>query len=37
MIMLIQRICIAFSGLGKWNMVEKAIRDSADMLLKLYN
>ncbi len=33
MIMLIHRICMAFRGLGKWNMVENAIRDKAEMLL----
>jgi hypothetical protein len=35
-IMFIHKICIAFNGLGKWNIVEKAINDSAEMLLFVY-
>ena len=29
MMMLIQRICIAFRGFSKWNMVEAAMRERA--------
>ena len=32
-IILIQRICIAFRGLGKWKTVENAINDNADILV----
>lgn len=33
--MLIQRICIAFNGFGKWNTVDSVIRLNAAILLKL--
>ena len=32
-IIFIQRICIAFKGDGKWNTVEKAIKDKAEILV----
>ncbi len=34
MIILIQRICIAFNGLGKWKTVESVIRLRAAILLQ---
>ncbi len=34
MMILIQRICIAFNGFGRWNTVARAMRDSAAMLLQ---